>query len=161
MLHFIVCSLFSGLAFAQNCYFPNGAVATGNFACNPTAKVSVCCGTDSVCLDNKVCLANNQETIRGSCTDQSWASSDCPGWCTGQAPLQYSLPQPLTELQELALVEQISSPARTSLVAQRTMPVITQIIAARPASADFRSCHRIRSRARSGSALPRRFRSYK
>lgn len=67
------------------CYFPNGQVAEDNYACDASADVSVCCGSGSVCLDNKVCLANNQETIRGACTDRTWTSPECPQWCTGES----------------------------------------------------------------------------
>lgn len=54
---------------STSCYFPDGAPATGNYACNPSADASVCCGTDSACLSNGLCLANGVELIRGACTD--------------------------------------------------------------------------------------------
>lgn len=63
---------------STSCYFPDGETATGNYACNPSAETSVCCGTNSACLSNGLCLANGVELIRGACTDQSWLSDACP-----------------------------------------------------------------------------------
>lgn len=43
--------------------------------------------TDSgdVCLNNKICLSGGVETIRGTCTDKTWSSADCPQFCQSKA----------------------------------------------------------------------------
>jgi hypothetical protein len=74
---------------SQRCYRPNGDVASGDRSCFPDQENSFCCGTEWVCLDNKVCQSsrlsrqsNGQATFaRGTCTDSSWTSEDCPKFC--------------------------------------------------------------------------------
>ncbi|AEO66599.1 uncharacterized protein THITE_118802 [Thermothielavioides terrestris NRRL 8126] len=65
----------------NRCYYPNTNEATGDFPCDPDAAVSMCCGEGSMCLSNKSCKGPKQNMIRGSCTDQTWESLDCPLYC--------------------------------------------------------------------------------
>ena len=71
---------------AQTCYFPNGVEATNDTPCRATqpGQASACCAHLDICLDNKLCLpqGGNKEIVwRGSCTDHSWQSGDCPQYC--------------------------------------------------------------------------------
>jgi hypothetical protein len=77
---------FSGLCSAQKkCYYPNGLEAANDHPCDPSDTNSACCGggLGAVCLTNKLCRSPDGNTIRGSCTDKSWASADCPQYCLG------------------------------------------------------------------------------
>ncbi|KAL2015528.1 hypothetical protein VTK56DRAFT_5325 [Thermocarpiscus australiensis] len=77
---------FSGFCCAQKqCYYPSGLEAATDFPCDPNAAVSPCCGggEGTFCLTNKLCRGPNGNTIRGSCTDQSWSSPECPQFCLG------------------------------------------------------------------------------
>lgn len=74
------------------CYSPNGTLQPDDVPCYPSAKVSVCCSRGWTCLSNAVCLLiqdsdwphlNVGSTYRGSCTDASWNSTECPNFCTG------------------------------------------------------------------------------
>ncbi|KAH7121730.1 hypothetical protein B0J13DRAFT_512381 [Dactylonectria estremocensis] len=78
-----LCSLSTTLA-ASQCYYPNGDKAS-DFPCDPDADESVCCGggLGSVCMSNKLCLGSNGNTVRGSCTEKDWASSECAMYCLG------------------------------------------------------------------------------
>ncbi|KAI1325433.1 hypothetical protein F5Y16DRAFT_264470 [Xylariaceae sp. FL0255] len=51
------------------------------------------CGqeADGCCLENNLSRNANQRTIRGSCTDQSWSSRDCPLYCVTSKPCQVIL----------------------------------------------------------------------
>ena len=69
---------------SPSCYFPNGVIAPTDYACNPSANVSPCCGFDMICLDNKICQSISGDNFRGTCTDQTWKSPGCPQFCTGQ-----------------------------------------------------------------------------
>lgn len=70
------------------CYYPNGNEAKDNIPCDPDAEVSACCGVADInghaCLTNTLCLGGNGKIIRGTCTDKSWNSPDCPQWCMGR-----------------------------------------------------------------------------
>ena len=75
---------------ASSCWFPNGAPAPVSLPCNLTESESACCARGLTCLSNGVCqidqdLENANDKIgtmwRGSCTDRSWQSSDCPLFC--------------------------------------------------------------------------------
>ena len=70
---------------AQTCYFPNGSAADRDIPCRaPTSnQASACCAYSDICLDNSLCLAQSGVGIitRGSCTDQSWQSSECARYC--------------------------------------------------------------------------------
>lgn len=91
-------SLFRSVFSQAQCYFPDGSVELlktsgspeGYVPCYPSANVSVCCPQGSKCLSNAVCMSeydSNYEIIgglyRASCTDRSWNSSQCPGFCRG------------------------------------------------------------------------------
>ena len=74
----------------QSCWFPNGAPAQKSSPCNSTQTESACCTKGAICLSNGVCqwnqdLVNADDRIgsmwRGSCTDRSWQSPDCPLFC--------------------------------------------------------------------------------
>jgi hypothetical protein len=69
---------------AQTCYFPNGQQAIHDTAC--TANSSICCQRGATCLGNGLCFDPFGSAvggyIRGSCTDRSWQSSNCPQYCT-------------------------------------------------------------------------------
>ncbi|KAK3328125.1 hypothetical protein B0T19DRAFT_423752 [Cercophora scortea] len=84
----LLCASRIGLAQAtQNmnpCYYPNRAHATHDYPCDSDAKdYVVCCGGSlgAVCLTNKLCRSPEMNIIRGSCTDQNWASSGCANYC--------------------------------------------------------------------------------
>lgn len=75
---------------AQQCYYPNQVVAPNDVPCQTNGLVSFCCSSGYVCLDNKICMLEasspvNQDSSdqywRGSCTDQTWSSPDCPLYC--------------------------------------------------------------------------------
>ena len=71
---------------AQTCYYPNGEEAFKDTPCQTTqpGQTSACCASSAICLDNKLCLpqVGYEEVIwRGSCTDRSWQSGDCPQFC--------------------------------------------------------------------------------
>lgn len=69
----------------QVCYGPDGVVAPNDIPCDPQASVSTCCGDGWLCNVDNVCVqADASRTIsRGTCTDQSWRSGDCPLFCQG------------------------------------------------------------------------------
>lgn len=73
--------LFPSAAAQAPCYFPGGTIAKNAHPCNTSAAVSVCCGPNAVCLSNGLCLQNGSNYWRGACTDQTWLSQECPGWC--------------------------------------------------------------------------------
>ena len=85
VLLFIPPFLSLGLAVNKNCYFPNGKISAEDVACNPNDDFSPCCGkqsdgTSAYCLSNGHCLVDFKLS-RGSCTDQSWGSSNCAQHC--------------------------------------------------------------------------------
>lgn len=74
------------------CFFPNGEVAQ-DMPCNASAAVGVCCGgypNKMVCLDGGRCQENTGTIYRGTCTDQTWSSPECPQFCS-QCPREESL----------------------------------------------------------------------
>ena len=61
--------------------------------CDPSASASACCGRGWACLSNGICenvqdVANSVSTVgqldRAACTDQLWASPECPKVCQGE-----------------------------------------------------------------------------
>ena len=91
---------------AQTCYFPDGSVSTDDAPCRASSsdQPSPCCKPTDVCLDNALCLAQSgpEGVSRGSCTDKTWQSSECPQYCQdGQLPQKHAkseiipLPSPL------------------------------------------------------------------
>ena len=73
----------------SDCYYPNGNVAGGNTPCRDSTAYSTCCGEGYACLSNNMCmltdkvhaLPGSSVYARGSCTDPSWKSADCPLFC--------------------------------------------------------------------------------
>lgn len=69
------------------CYHPNGKVAEQTVPCYKTAGESFCCPFGHVCLSTKLCVntldlpTSIGRVIRGSCTDRSWKSKECPMFC--------------------------------------------------------------------------------
>jgi hypothetical protein len=66
------------------CFYPDGSQAQSDHACNLTAEVSFCCAIGDNCLDNKLCVTKSddpQPYNRGSCTDKTWNSPECPRFC--------------------------------------------------------------------------------
>ncbi|KAK6536682.1 hypothetical protein TWF281_000903 [Arthrobotrys megalospora] len=65
------------------CYYPNGDLAPDDIACSLSQGHSACCGADSICFANGLCFDVVSVNIaRGSCTDQSWGSPQCPQICS-------------------------------------------------------------------------------
>jgi hypothetical protein len=81
----------AGLAGAV-CYYPDGSVAQ-DIPCTDDTTQSTCCGTGYACLGLSssfyLCAATGDELdkpgasqyVRGSCTDKSWRSGNCPSVC--------------------------------------------------------------------------------
>ena len=70
---------------AQTCYYPDGSVSERDTPCRATSQgqASECCAWLDVCLDNSLCLAQDGGEVisRGTCTDRSWQSDQCPKYC--------------------------------------------------------------------------------
>lgn len=70
---------------SKYCFFPNGDLFVGDSPCFPNEEVSPCCGLDSgySCLTNGICYhLQKKKLARGTCTDRSWDSPNCPQYCT-------------------------------------------------------------------------------
>jgi len=70
---------------AAYCFQPNGNITASDLPCDPNAAVSVCCGRNNgwVCLGNGMCWLPGLGALgRGTCTDRTWQSPDCPQYCT-------------------------------------------------------------------------------
>jgi hypothetical protein len=73
----------------QTCYFPNGVIARDDYPCisliskSPGTDVH-CCEVGRTCLPNRMCSGNSQDEnpMRGTCTDSTWDSPNCPKFCT-------------------------------------------------------------------------------
>ena len=83
------------------CYYPDGSNAPNDTPCTEETTESSCCGQGYACLGIEsqyfLCQATGSEInktdstslVRGSCTDQSWRSGNCPSVCVNQeAPAQ-------------------------------------------------------------------------
>ncbi|PVH97850.1 hypothetical protein DM02DRAFT_616233 [Periconia macrospinosa] len=71
----------------SQCYFPNGGLAGSDTICNPNALVSSCCYDKQACLSNGLCVsdpldAQKARLHRGTCSDKTWKSGNCPRQCT-------------------------------------------------------------------------------
>ncbi|KAJ5706716.1 hypothetical protein N7488_006517 [Penicillium malachiteum] len=68
------------------CYYSD-STKSSDTPCYTDGRVSACCGEDSICLTNGLCLSLAQpyRLSRGSCTDYAWGSS-CPQYCTNAQP---------------------------------------------------------------------------
>ena len=81
------------MAKAQTCYYPN-STSSVDTPCHSDAAASACCHDTDTCLSNGLCLAQGGGELisRGSCTDQSWESPNCPQYCAdGKYFLQTAL----------------------------------------------------------------------
>lgn len=89
-----VCSLLILLSIslrlvAAVCYYPDGSVSPQDTACLNNGDNSTCCGQGYACLSNNICEATGDEIkkpgaslyVRGSCTDPTWRSNNCPQFC--------------------------------------------------------------------------------
>lgn len=67
----------------SHCFYPNGDLMTSDTPCLPEEEVSPCCGEETTCLANGLCLKTLTGVLfRGTCTDHTWESSNCPQFCT-------------------------------------------------------------------------------
>jgi len=77
---------FFPVVLSQSCYNPDGSLESGNRPCNPGVH-SPCCGTGWGCRADKVCECESGNgcargsLARGSCSDSTWKSPDCPSVC--------------------------------------------------------------------------------
>lgn len=81
------------LAFArfstQMCYHVDGSERAEDVPCQNNVN-STCCGHSYVCLSNNICMVpdgtpvddGGTKYVRGTCTDPTWTSPDCPLFCT-------------------------------------------------------------------------------
>ncbi|KAF2136439.1 uncharacterized protein K452DRAFT_362544 [Aplosporella prunicola CBS 121167] len=89
---FVFTLYFCSLVAAQDvprCYYPNGKIATNDYACYLNSSQSFCCTQGVKCLDNKICESVNVTKYkynRGTCTDKTWQSDECPKFCQAQSP---------------------------------------------------------------------------
>lgn len=79
----------------RSCNFPDGTPSRNDTPCTSGNGEAVCCGQGFACLEDGVCqvtsfafqsnpdLNTGINYYRGSCTDQSWSSPDCPQFCIG------------------------------------------------------------------------------
>ena len=86
---------FALLVQSQSCYYPDGSIAVNDTPCSSSATGTVCCGPGFACLENRVCQVTTEAQeadpnlnkkifyVRGSCSDQTWASPGCPNFCIG------------------------------------------------------------------------------
>lgn len=69
---------------SATCYEPDGSIIQDDTSCDSTAEASYCCGTGWSCLSDGICMIEQQAATvyyRGSCTDKSWSSQECPNFC--------------------------------------------------------------------------------
>ncbi|KAH0543609.1 hypothetical protein FGG08_002047 [Glutinoglossum americanum] len=66
------------LASAQNCYYPDGSLATDYHYQLCTGDTYTTC-----CIPSE---GDGAYPFRGACTDQSWSSDSCPKFCMGVKP---------------------------------------------------------------------------
>ena len=93
----LLVALLSCTAVAQDqrsCYYPDGSLALKDTPCTSDTSTT-CCGQGFACLENGICqvttlaqafdpnLNPSINYYRGSCTDQSWSSPECPQFCIG------------------------------------------------------------------------------
>ncbi|KAF2164898.1 hypothetical protein M409DRAFT_56255 [Zasmidium cellare ATCC 36951] len=76
-------TLLISLGTAQQCYYPDGSPSTDT-PCSTNGDSS-CCSSSSFCMDNGLCFGGGIVS-RGSCTDKTWGSSACTGYCKTDSP---------------------------------------------------------------------------
>ena len=73
----------------STCYFPDGTIPRQDTPCQSEGE-STCCGAGYACLSNNLCeltehvpnpAPGQSQWVRGSCTDQTWKSPNCPNFC--------------------------------------------------------------------------------
>lgn len=72
---------------AQSCYFTDGSLSPSDLPCTSVSSgnASMCCAANEYCFSNGLCISPSTNTFnRGSCTDQSWKSSNCAHYCTNE-----------------------------------------------------------------------------
>ncbi|KAI1620716.1 hypothetical protein EDD37DRAFT_167713 [Exophiala viscosa] len=78
------------------CYWQNStlapdsqySIAQDDTACFPDQDNSPCCGTGWTCMSDGVCYIEQEGEsfyYRGTCTDRTWDSQQCPGWCFAES----------------------------------------------------------------------------
>ena len=81
MLALTSLTLFASLAIAQMCHFPDQETISGDTVCFPNLQYSPCCGNGYDCTTQGLCQNGAAFFVRGSCSDRSWSSPDCPQLC--------------------------------------------------------------------------------
>ena len=72
---------------AWNCWYPDGVTFdnVGQAPCNATlantTQGSACCNPRDACTTSGMCLGESGFTYRGTCTDRTFASDNCPSLC--------------------------------------------------------------------------------
>jgi len=82
---FITTLLSTAVLGQQMCYFPNGSPSPNDTPCR-SSGFTHCCNNQSICLGNGFCQSVEFQPYtlsRGSCTDQTWQSPNCPQRCKG------------------------------------------------------------------------------
>ncbi|EMF09287.1 uncharacterized protein SEPMUDRAFT_151370 [Sphaerulina musiva SO2202] len=77
-------SVFITCCTGQQCYFPGGT-ESDHTPCASNGSPSACCASSAFCLENGLCLEQGILT-RGSCTDKTWESEACAGYCRQESP---------------------------------------------------------------------------
>jgi hypothetical protein len=85
----LLCSRLVSLTCALQCFFPDGNVTTTDIACQSDTASSACCGEGGTCYSNGLCeytdsLSNGsvvKDYQRSSCTDRTWAATECFNQC--------------------------------------------------------------------------------
>ena len=72
---------------ARRCYKVNGELEANDVPCYvDESKDSHCCGDIAGCNTNRVCSdLVHGDLGRGSCTDPTWKSPECPSFCHDEA----------------------------------------------------------------------------
>ncbi|OJD12615.1 hypothetical protein AJ78_06820 [Emergomyces pasteurianus Ep9510] len=73
----------SQAAAGRKCYLPSGELEDNDAPCFPQNPESACCGGSKyVCSTNNMCAHyDGSYYVIGSCTDPTWNSPACPGYC--------------------------------------------------------------------------------
>jgi hypothetical protein len=67
---------------ASSCYYPDGVtIDPTHVPCNSTIGTSSCCDPLDSCTTSGLCLGRTGFNYRGSCTDKTWTSFNCPSSC--------------------------------------------------------------------------------
>ncbi|OJJ45816.1 hypothetical protein ASPZODRAFT_17253 [Penicilliopsis zonata CBS 506.65] len=66
---------------ADSCYDSDGDLASSNVACSDDGNVTWCCSDGYYCMSNRLCEWQTGDFYQGTCTDETWESSECPNIC--------------------------------------------------------------------------------